>query len=201
MRADDRASGDAREHLDPAEDVELGELRQDADVEERGAKAAARERQPDLPDARRERGLGCGVAEEVGDEARGLAGRVCVSVERPETPRRICASVASCRIVASNCHGSTSHRLARSRLSFAATKSPRPKCASASVAWNHHSLSSFSLPGLPGSDGSASTILRRIRSASACRGSSASGSAPASSASWASSAASRSSRNAALIAV
>jgi hypothetical protein len=43
--ADDRAARDGRDHLDPAEDPQLGHAREHSDVEEGSAKAAARERQ------------------------------------------------------------------------------------------------------------------------------------------------------------
>ena len=48
-RADHRAARDGRDHLDPAEAAELGEAREDADVEEGRAVAASREREAELP--------------------------------------------------------------------------------------------------------------------------------------------------------
>ena len=52
MSADDAAARDRRQHVHMAQDVGFGEPREDPDVIERCAKAAARERQPDLAESR-----------------------------------------------------------------------------------------------------------------------------------------------------
>jgi hypothetical protein len=46
--ADDRAAGHGRDHLDPAQQPHLRHPREHADVEERGAKAAPRQREAEL---------------------------------------------------------------------------------------------------------------------------------------------------------
>src|SRR5207244_2022384 len=48
QRADDRAAGDRRDHLDLAKEAELGELCEHADVEEGGTMAPAREGEAEL---------------------------------------------------------------------------------------------------------------------------------------------------------
>ena len=46
--ADDRAAGDGRDDLDAPQDPELGEPREDADVEERRPESASGQGKPDL---------------------------------------------------------------------------------------------------------------------------------------------------------
>ena len=74
IRRQNGAARHARNHLDVTEHVELGEPRQDTDVVERGAKAAAGKRQSDFAEEERHGSRGA-TAEQGGkdDEARRLA--------------------------------------------------------------------------------------------------------------------------------
>ena len=72
MCADDRTARNARQRLDVAEHVKFGQPRQHADVEERGAEAAAGKRQPDFAEEGRAHG-GEVAAQEQAQGATGLA--------------------------------------------------------------------------------------------------------------------------------
>src|SRR5262249_10868761 len=76
--ADDAAPRHGGQCFDEAQDVRLGESRENSEMEQRGTKAAARQREADLPAVAREGGLGV-VAQKGGE---GLPGG------RPGVPRR-----------------------------------------------------------------------------------------------------------------
>src|SRR5262249_26824806 len=67
--ADDAAPRHGGQCLDEAQDVRLGESRENSEMEQRGTKAAARQREADLPAVAREGGLGV-VAQQGGQVSR-----------------------------------------------------------------------------------------------------------------------------------